>query len=215
MDLASGRPPILLTGSPGAGKTLTAARLATRLVLAGATPLMITADGKRAGAAEQLAAFTRLLGLTLIVANHPATLARALARRADDQPVLIDAPGMDPFDPAQRDELLALAATADARTVLVMPAGLDPAEAAEEAAAFADCGAASLVATRLDLAKRLGSVLAASDTGALALAEAGLGPGAADGLAVLTPSLLAARIASTARGDAALSRTHEPPVNAA
>ncbi len=30
---------------------------------------MITADGKRAGATEQLAAFTKLLGISLIVAS--------------------------------------------------------------------------------------------------------------------------------------------------
>ena len=56
-----GGAPLLLAGPPGAGKTLTTARLATRLVLAGTAPLIITADGRRAGAAEELAAYTRLL----------------------------------------------------------------------------------------------------------------------------------------------------------
>jgi len=55
--------PILLAGPPGAGKTLSAAKLATRLVLAGTPPLLVTADGRRAGAAEQLAAFARVLDL--------------------------------------------------------------------------------------------------------------------------------------------------------
>lgn len=92
LPLGAGERPLLLAGPPGAGKTLTAARLATRLVLAGTPPLVITADGKRAGAAEQLAAFTRLLGLELIVACHPVTLGRALARSQNGAPVLIDAP---------------------------------------------------------------------------------------------------------------------------
>ena len=210
-DLKPGGAPVLLTGPPGAGKTLTAARLATRLVMAGGAPLMITADGKRAGAAEQLAAFTRLLGLTLIVANHPVTLARALARRQDGVPVLIDAPGADPFDAAQRDELIALASTAGAQTALVMPAGLDASEAAEEAAAFADAGATLMVATRLDLAKRLGSVLAAADAGRLALSEAGVSPGAADGLVALTPALLASRLGAGSRGN----KGHERSMDAA
>lgn len=56
---------LLLVGPPGAGKTLTVAKLATRLVLAGQAPLVMTADGEGAGAPEQLAAYTRLLGLTL------------------------------------------------------------------------------------------------------------------------------------------------------
>lgn len=50
--------PVMLAGPPGAGKTLTTARLATRLVMSGIAPMVITTDGRRAGATEQLAAFT-------------------------------------------------------------------------------------------------------------------------------------------------------------
>ena len=191
---AGGARPVLFAGPPGAGKTLTVARLATRLVLAGSSPLVITTDGQRAGATEQLAAFTRLLGLTLIVASHPVTLARALQRRKPDSSVLIDASGTDPFDPAQQDEIAGLAATADAVTALVLPAGLDPAEAADLAAAFAAGGASLLVGTRLDLARRMGWLLSAAHSGKLTLTEAGIGPGAADGLTPLTAALLAERL---------------------
>jgi flagellar biosynthesis protein FlhF len=196
LRLAAGAAPLLLTGPPGAGKTLTCARLATRLVMAGAKPMVITADGRRAGAIEQLAAFTRLLGLNLLVASQPATLAQAVSRRESAAPVLIDAPGIDAFDPAQRDEMAALAASAQATTALVLPAGLDPAEAADLAQAHAQHGAQLLVATRLDSARRLGGVLAAAAAG-LPLAEAGIGPGAADGLVPMTPELLAARLTRT------------------
>jgi flagellar biosynthesis protein FlhF len=197
LDLGLGARPLLLVGPPGAGKTLSVARLATRLVMAGQSPLVITADGRRAGATEQLAAFTRLLGVNLIVASHPVTLARALAQRTAGAPVLIDAPGTDPFDPPQREEIAALAAIADAATVLVLPAGLDANEAADMAAGFAGIGARMLVATRLDMARRLGGVLSAAVGGKLVLVEAGIGPGAADGLVPMTPALLAARLTET------------------
>lgn len=193
LQLGPGAAPLLLVGPPGAGKTLTAARLAARLVLAGESPLAITADGQRAGATEQLAAFTRLLGLTLVVASNPVTLARALARRQGGSPVLIDAPGGDPFDPAYQDLLCGLATTAGATMVLVLPAGLDVNEAADLAGAFAELGTSSLIPTRLDLARRLGAVLAAAEAG-LALTEAGVGSGVADGLAALTPADLARRL---------------------
>jgi flagellar biosynthesis protein FlhF len=91
------------------------------------------------------------------------------------------------------EELTALAATARAAMVLVLPAGLDPAEAADQAQVYAASGARLLVATRLDLARRLGGILAAAGSG-LALAEAGIGPGAADGLLPITPAWLAARL---------------------
>jgi len=185
--------PLLLAGPPGAGKTLTTAKLATRLVMAGQTPLVVTADGQRAGAPEQLAAYTRLLGLTLVVASAPLPLTRALGRRQEGAPVLIDTPGLDPFDPAARNELLSLAAAAHAVTVLVLPGGLDPAEAQELADAFIQAGATLLVATRLDLCRRLGGVLAAASAG-LVMTEAGTGSGAADGLQPLTPEFLAERL---------------------
>lgn len=198
LTLDVGGQPLLFAGPPGAGKTLTVARLATRLVMDGLQPMVITADGRRAGAAEQLAAFTRLLGLDLIVASHPVTLSRALARRIAGAPVLIDMPGGSPFDPSQTEELAALTATANAHVSVVLPAGLDPAEANETASAFAEAGAESLVVTRMDVARRLGCVLSAGSAG-LALAEAGIGPGAADGLVPLTASLLARRLLDVPR----------------
>ncbi len=198
LDLSPGAPPLLFVGPPGAGKSLTVARLATRLVLAGQAPLVISADAARAGAAEQLAAFTRLLGLTLMVATDPLTLARALGRRQDGAPVLIDTAGIDPFRAADQAAAATLAAAAGACSALVLPAGLDVHEAADTAAAFQAAGAAMLVATRLDLARRVGSVPAAGAAG-LVLAEAGVGCGAADGLVPLTPELLAGRLAGPLR----------------
>ena len=202
VDVGPTGPPLLLAGAPGAGKTLTVARLATRLVMQGKTPMVISADGDRAGAAEQLAAFTRLLGLVLIVAPDALTLARALARRDDGAPVLIDAPGIDPFSPGAQAGIANLAATGGAATALVLPAGLDPSEAADTAAAFKAAGATHLVTTRLDVTRRLGGVLAAASSG-LALAEAGVGPGAADGLLPMTPALLAARLGAAPQKKAA------------
>ncbi|MGH7118404.1 MAG: GTP-binding protein [Acetobacteraceae bacterium] len=199
MPLAPGEPPLLFAGPPGGGKTLAVARLATRLVMGGAAPLVVTTDTRRAGAAEQLAAFTRLLGLKLAVAGHPLTLGRALAARGARACVLIDSAGMNPFDPVQQEELAGLAATAGASIVLVLPAGLDTDEAAELAAAFARIGATLLLPTRLDIVGRLGGVLAAAQAGSLALTEAGIGPGAADGLTPITPGFLAERLQRAGR----------------
>src|SRR5215472_2789880 len=42
LPLAPGTAPLLVVGPPGAGKTLTVARLATRLVMAGGAPRVIT-----------------------------------------------------------------------------------------------------------------------------------------------------------------------------
>jgi flagellar biosynthesis protein FlhF len=162
--------------------------------MAGATPMVITADGSRAGATEQLAAFTRLLGINLVVASHPVALARAVALRPQGAMVLIDAPGTDPFDASAHQQLAGLAATCQAVMALVLGAGGDPAESADIASAFQASGATHMIATKLDLARRLGGILAAAAAARLCLAEAGMGDGAADGLVPLTPALLAERL---------------------
>lgn len=203
---ANDAPPLLLVGPPGGGKTLTVARLATRHVLDGRTPLVITTDGQRAGAVEQLASYTRLLGLSLLVAENPVILGRALTRRQPGAPVLIDSPGADIFEPIQRSTLGALATASGATIVLVLPAGLDPAEAAETGACHAAEGASLLIPTRLDMARRLGSVLAAAHAGELSLTEAGIGPGATDGLVKLTPAFLAARLLASPATPVSTSR---------
>ncbi|UFN48284.1 GTPase [Roseomonas sp. OT10] len=189
-----GGPVLALMGPPGAGKTLTCAKLATRDVLSGGVPLVVTADSTRAGAVEQLAAFTRLLGVTLEAVASPGQAARSLAGRRPGQLALLDTAGCDPFDTAQAAGLLALLQETGAEPVLVLPAGLDVQEAAELARAFAALGARRMVPTRLDVARRLGSVLAAAEAGALLLAEAGTGPGVTEGLTPLTPDWLAERL---------------------
>lgn len=185
--------PLVLAGPPGAGKTLTTAKLATRFVMAGQAPLLATADGKRAGAAEQLAAFARVLGLPLAVCAGPGALAKAVRGRKPGQPVLIDLPGCDPFDAADARMLAALLAAVGGTAALVLPAGLDAEEAAETARAFALLGCRHLLPTRLDSARRLGGVLSAAAAG-LALTEAGTGQDPAGGLTPITPDWLAARL---------------------
>ncbi|WP_203075150.1 flagellar biosynthesis protein FlhF [Falsiroseomonas ponticola] len=189
--------PLLFVGPPGAGKTLSVAKLATRLVMAGTPPLLVTADGRRAGATEQIAAFARVLGLPLAVASGPAALGKAVGRRAEGQAALVDMPGCDPFSPAAARGLAALLAAAQGTPVLVLPAGMDAEEAAETAHAFRLLGCRHLLPTRLDAARRLGGVLAAAAAG-LALTEAGIGPDAVGGLETLTPERLAARLAAPA-----------------
>jgi flagellar biosynthesis protein FlhF len=209
LPISAGAAPLLLVGPPGAGKTLTTARLATRFVLSRQPAHVITADGRRAGAAEQLAAYTRLLSLTLIVADTPPSLARALGRRPEGAPVLIDTPGLNPADPADRDFLRECQAATGGTIALVLPTGLDPADAHDIAHGFKHLGATLLIATRLDQSRRLGGILAAAETG-LALTEAGIGPGAADGLRVLTPEFLAERLAEAMNKPAAAPPPQPP-----
>src|SRR5579864_341174 len=85
--------PLLMVGPPGAGKTVSIAKLAARAVMAGKPVRLVTADIVRAGGIEQLEAFARVLKLPLHRAESAARLA-PLGRQGDPQELLlIDTPG--------------------------------------------------------------------------------------------------------------------------
>ena len=190
--------PLLLVGPPGAGKTMTVAKLAARAVMARRPVRVIAADTVRAGAIEQLAAVARILGISLVTAEGPARLAPAVAAAAPEELVLIDGFGVNPYNAADRSEIAALIAAGNAEPMLVTAAGGDAVDAVEIARIFRDLGCSRMTVTRLDLTNRLGSVLAAAEGAKLAFAEAGTAPEIADGLVPLNPVVLARRLLAQA-----------------
>ena len=206
--------PILLVGPPAVGKTVTAAKLAARAVVARKPVCLITTDTVRAGAVDQLAAFARVLKVDLLQAEDGAALARAVGQ-ADERAVIIDSAGINPFDPTEMAALAALAEAVHAEPVLLVAAGGDVAESAEIAEAFAGIGAGRMIATRVDIARRLGGLLSAANAAQLAFAEVSITPDIADGLSPLNPvalaRLLIPRDTGTTRAEA---RRHTPSKHA-
>ena len=93
-----------LVGPTGVGKTTTAAKLAARCVVRhGADKLaLITTDGYRIGAHEQLRIYGRILGVPVHVVRDAADLRQTLAELKHKHMVLIDTVGM-----SQRDRMVA------------------------------------------------------------------------------------------------------------
>lgn len=183
--------PMMLVGQPGAGKTTTIAKLATQAVMNGLKPAVITADTVRAGAVEQLAAFTRVLNLELIKVNSPEQLKQAIADHSKADQILIDSPGLNAFNPDDMKELYAYSKAGPIELIVTMPGGLDADEAGDIARAFHVIGAKWILPTRLDMARRLGGVLAAADQAGLSFVGAGNNANVADGLTMLDANHLA------------------------
>lgn len=185
----SSRRSILLLGPPGGGKTTAVAKIATRMRRTGRTVSVITTDTRRFGGYEQLRAFTRILGIEIVTADCPNALKQAVA--AAKAPVIIDTAGTNPFNDNQMNELEAILKASDSEPILVLPAGGDAMESIDIAAAFASVGARRLLSTRLDMAHRIGGVLAAACASRMAFSEFGFGPHAANGLTAINPVALA------------------------
>ena len=183
--------PMMVVGPPGAGKTQTVAKLAARAVMSGRRVAVLTTDTERTGGVAHLSAFVDALRLDLAVVDQPETVSDALLATTDHDLVLIDSAGRNHLDEAQMASLSDLLLGGRIEPILVMPAGVDAVEAGDVAKAFREVGARRLIATRLDMARRLGSVLAAAYAADLAFADFGTTPRIKDGLEPANPRALA------------------------
>lgn len=180
---------LMLVGPPGIGKTLTIAKIATRLSLDRHKPAVITTDTKRAGGVEQLRAFTDILGIPLMVASSRTELLTHLKSVPAKQRALIDTAGCNAYDGEQMQELKSYTTIEGVEPVLALPAGGDSMEMIDIGEMFMALPLKRLLITRADTARRFGGVLAvaaahglsfchvsnsSSVTGPLNAADAGL-----------------------------------------
>ncbi len=164
---------LMLVGAPGTGKTMTIAKMASQVVMEKKRPIVITTDNKRAGGVEQLSAFTTILGLTLHVADNCGELWRLLQEHGHHNRILIDTGGVNPYNQGDLRELAEyIKLDRSIEPILVASAGSDSAEADDMARAFAPLGVRRILVTRIDAARRYGSVLTAAYSGKLAFSHA-------------------------------------------
>jgi flagellar biosynthesis protein FlhF len=153
---------IAMVGPTGAGKTTTIAKLAARWTMQyGSKDLaLVSTDGYRIGAREQLATYARILGAPMHSANNGKELSRVLERLRGKKMVLIDTAGMGPRDVRLSEHLSELQlGAAGARVLLALPAQGEANAQEEIVKSFARVAPAACVLTKLDEAASLGAVL--------------------------------------------------------
>tara|TARA_R110000824_G_scaffold401491_1_gene612489 strand:+ start:100934 stop:102070 length:1137 start_codon:yes stop_codon:yes gene_type:complete len=201
--------PVMAVGLPGAGKTVTLAKLAARAIVDGAPADIFTADTSRTGAVAQGEAYAQLVGIQLRCAGSVDALAMLLDEGnpspgvpfdRSERPCFIDTASINPFDRADltalRKMIECTRSSAGVEPVLVLSALGDSDMVSEVAIEFARLGARRIVATQMDIARRLGPILSAADASGMAIAQISVTPYLARGLAQMNASICAHMILS-------------------
>jgi flagellar biosynthesis protein FlhF len=151
-----------VVGPTGAGKTTTIAKLAARWCMQhGAADLaLVSTDGYRIGAREQLMTYARILGAPMHAANSGKELAAVLERLKSKKLILIDTAGMGPRDVRLTEQLTALKYGASrARVLLALPAQAEAQALDEIVCAFVRVKPAACILTKVDEAASLGAAI--------------------------------------------------------
>ena len=151
-DAAPGRRIVAMAGPSGVGKTTTVAKLAARARMQGKSVSLISCDGFRVGAVDQLERYAELLGATFDVARTSAELAALLEEETADV-VFVDTSGRPPVATAPEAALAARRkkdAPVHVDLLLCMPASIRAADAARVVNIFAPLAPTAVCVTKLD-----------------------------------------------------------------
>lgn len=148
-------------GTTGVGKTTTVAKLAARLMLKEKKKVgLVSIDGYRIGAMEQLRIYANILGIPCFPAFCQRDLLYALRKLSSRDVVLIDTAGQSHYDRERIEalrELIPAEAPVDGH--LLLPVGTSDREMDEAARRFKAFGLKSYIFTKLDECQRRGSIL--------------------------------------------------------
>ncbi|MEM8770910.1 MAG: hypothetical protein AAGD92_04575 [Pseudomonadota bacterium] len=192
--------PIMLVGPTGAGKTSCSAKLAASAHQDGAPALMMTADIGRAGAVEQIRAYSDALGADYYIVESPLDVTQVLKSQRPNGAVVLDTPGVSPYDGGDVAALNSYREASGAEPVLVLPASGDAAEYIDWAHAFREIGVRRCILTKFDATKRVGAGLCAAFETDLALAHFSETPFISEGLLSASPEYLARRLIASRPG---------------
>lgn len=161
-DIVTNGGVVALVGPTGVGKTTTVAKLAARFTLrhGPGRVALVTTDGYRIGAHEQLRTFGRILDLPVRVAADEKELRSALQGLEDKDLILVDTAGMGQRDLRLSEQLAMLNnGVPQVKVYLVLAATTQIAGLEEIVSAFQDVKLNGCIATKVDEAGRLGALV--------------------------------------------------------
>jgi flagellar biosynthesis protein FlhF len=150
-----------LVGPTGVGKTTTTAKLAARCVVRyGADKLaLLTTDGYRIGAHEQLRIYGRILGVPVHVVRDSEDLRRTLVDLRGKHMILIDTVGMSQRDRMVAEQAAMLTRAGEVKRLLLLNAGSRGDTLDDVVRSYAGEDIAGCIMTKVDEAASLGPAL--------------------------------------------------------
>lgn len=180
----------VFVGPPGVGKTTTIAKIAAGRRVAGRRPpVLVAADGFRAGAVEHLRAYASIIGAPFRTARTAVDLAEALTSSAHG--ILVDTAGRPPSDQAFRELWTVIANQSQVRTHLVLAAGTSVPMARRILASYGATRPTRVVLTKIDEADSIAPLLAVLREQRLPVSLLASGQRVPEDLAEATPDALA------------------------
>jgi len=152
---------VIFVGPTGVGKTTSVAKLAAKLAIEHRKKvLLVTLDGHRIGAVEQLKTYAGLMGIPFRFVEHAEGLSRIIQDNAKKDFILVDTAGRAPNDLAPMREIAEFISGSDTiERHLVVSATTKPADLREIIDRFEICRPHHLVFTKLDETTTPGPIL--------------------------------------------------------
>ena len=187
----------MFMGVPGSGKSTTIAKVATQARFEGLRSCIISTDNVRAGANNQLEAFAKILETDFFFCKGERSLYEAVrSAKRTYQLILIDTPGVNPFIQSEIDNLHNQTEAVKSDVILTVDAGKNSFEAVEIAEIFKQFGVKYLLPTRLDLTRRIGSLLSIAGCCRMGFCAASVSSSIARSMAPITAKNLSKLILS-------------------
>ena len=187
----------MFMGVPGSGKSTTIAKVATQARFEGLRSCIISTDNVRAGANNQLEAFAKILETDFFFCKGERSLYEAVrSAKRTYQLILIDTPGVNPFIQSEIDNLHNQTEAIKSDIILTVDAGKNSFEAVEIAEIFNQFGVKYLLPTRLDLTRRIGSLLSIAGCCRMGFCASSVSSSIARGMAPITAKNLSKLILS-------------------
>ncbi|MFO1021123.1 MAG: flagellar biosynthesis protein FlhF [Planctomycetales bacterium] len=199
---------VALVGPTGVGKTTTIAKLAAHYALCkGVRTALVTVDTYRIAAVEQLKTYAEIIDLPMKVVTTPEEMQNARDSFDDHDLILIDTAGRSPRDEDRIQELVTLLQAADVdetHLVLSLVSSVRTLEHAIER--FAPTRMSSLILSKLDEARELGSILNLTRKHSLPISYLTTGQDVPDDFEIAEPPSLAKLILGENRIQKSISR---------